>query len=422
MATIDVYSPFNMSNPTIYYGTVVEATATTIVISNDVDETIYSGNFGYNPAILIDGETEVTGTLTGITEINDGVYAYVATGLSINATVAEYYIQSDQPIPLLETALAGNDTFVAETAGTYVLNGYGGINLVVLPDLVNEDHISGNSITGPDVSATLTSIQRIQFIDGTLYYDSGSPAAQIERMYEAALGRAPDPVGLSDWVSALNSGTTLTQVAAGFISSAEFQTRFPGASENATAFVTQLYANVLHRAPDPAGLSGWVSALNSGTQTQAQVLVGFSESPENQNDTAGSLVNGVWVANEQAASVARLYYSTFDRAPDAAGLIGWTNALESGALSLTQEASAFMASAEYFERYGTPSNGAFVTLLYNNVLGRQPDNAGYAGWVSVLNSGIESRAQVMIGFSESPEHVADLASKIEAVGIVLYHA
>jgi hypothetical protein len=172
MATIDVYSPFDMSNPTIYYGTVVEATATTIIISNDVDETIYSGNFGYNPDVLIDGQTEITGTLTGITEINDGFYSYVATGLSVNATVAEYYIQSGQPIPLLETALAGNDQFVVETAGTYVLDGYGGINTVVLPELFEQATISdaGASIivTGPEISASLTSIQQIQFIDGTL--------------------------------------------------------------------------------------------------------------------------------------------------------------------------------------------------------------------------------------------------------------
>jgi hypothetical protein len=238
-------------------------------------------------------------------------------------------------------------------------------------------------------------------------------------MYQAALRRAADPTGLAGWVAALKNGGTLNQLAASFIESAEFQNRFPGASQSATAFVTQLYANVLHRAPDSSGVSAWVGTLQSGASSQAQVLGGFSESAENQANTSGLLSNGVWVADEQAASVARLYYSALNRGPDAGGVVAWTNALKSGAQSLQQVASGFANSAEFQQKYGSLSPGDFVTLMYTNVLGHQPDRAGFAAWTGVLNTGAMSRAGVLVGFSESLEHQINLSPKIEASGIVL---
>ena len=273
--------------------------------------------------------------------------------------------------------------------------------------------------TGPNISDNLTSIDRVQFIDGTLYYDTTSPAAQIARMYQAALGRVPDPSGLANWVATVTGGGSLNHIAASFIGSTEFQTRFPGASQNATALVTQLYANVLHRAPDSPGLAYWVGTLQTGAQSQTQVLTAFSESPENQGNMAGTLTNGIWVANEQAASVARLYYSALGRAPEAGGLIAWTNALESGAQTLQQEAAAFAGSPEFQGKYGNLTNADFVSLLYHNVLGRQAESAGLAAWTGTLDIGSLSRAGVLVGFSESLEHQILLTPKIEASGVIL---
>ena len=58
-------------------------------------------------------------------------------------------------------------------------------------------------------------------------------------------------------------------------------------------FVAALYNNVLHRAPDASGLQFWVNAMNQGT-SQANVLVGFSDSLENRMQTAAATHDG-WV-------------------------------------------------------------------------------------------------------------------------------
>ena len=101
----------------------------------------------------------------------------------------------------------------------------------------------------------------------------------------------PDLAGLGFQMKALDDGLGLAQLAGNFISSPEFSSRY-GSLDN-TAFVTQLYANVLHRAPDAAGLTYYTSNLASGASTRADVVVGFSESPENQAALIGTMQNGM---------------------------------------------------------------------------------------------------------------------------------
>jgi hypothetical protein len=73
----------------------------------------------------------------------------------------------------------------------------------------------------------------------------------------------------------------LPDLAYGFTQSTEFQQKYGTLTDS--QFVTQLYANVLDRTPDAAGLDGWVSALSQG-HTREWVLVGFVESQEAYNN------------------------------------------------------------------------------------------------------------------------------------------
>lgn len=102
----------------------------------------------------------------------------------------------------------------------------------------------------------------------------------VYRMYQTALGRAPDPQGLDNWAALLASGAASpVTVAAGFYNSSEFQQRY-GALTNAQ-FVQQLYRNVLGREPDSQGFAFHVQNLDSGKTDRPNTLVAFSESPEN---------------------------------------------------------------------------------------------------------------------------------------------
>jgi len=105
--------------------------------------------------------------------------------------------------------------------------------------------------------------------------------------------------------------------------------------------------------------------------------------------------------HDYQTQVARLYLATFLRLPDMNGLRYWTDQLNGGT-RLVDVADEFAASSEFRSRYGRLSNKAFITLVYRNVLKRQPDSAGLAHWLSVLAKG-GSRGEIIVGFSESPE-------------------
>lgn len=214
-------------------------------------------------------------------------------------------------------------------------------------------------------------------------------AASIHRLYLATLSRGPDPQGHIHWTYELDHGATLQSLAAGFVGSVGFQTRY-GALDN-NQFVTLLYQNVLHRAPDTEGLANWAGAMAAGTSRES-VVVGFSQSAEfiaasNPQDDFGQ--------------VYRLYASTLDRAPDAGGFDNWINAL-GGGMTLLEAAGGFVGSAEFQANYGALDDATFVELLYNNVLDRASDPGGLASWVGQLAGGA-SRASVVLGFSESQE-------------------
>jgi hypothetical protein len=115
-----------------------------------------------------------------------------------------------------------------------------------------------------------------------------------------------------------------------------------------------------------------------------------------------------------AGQAYRLYQAAFARTPDAAGLTYQINAMDT-ALSLQQVAGNFIASPEFQGRYGSPStvtDAEFVTLLYNNVLGRDPDQAGYDYHTASLAAGL-ARAQLLVQFSESSENQNNILPAIQ---------
>ena len=76
-------------------------------------------------------------------------------------------------------------------------------------------------------------------------------------------------------------------------------------------------------------------------------------------------------------------------------------------------ASGFVNSPEFQATYGALDDEAFVTLLYNNVLDRDPDATGLANWLQLLSEGA-SREEVVEGFAQSPEFVAKTAEAFAA--------
>jgi hypothetical protein len=130
--------------------------------------------------------------------------------------------------------------------------------------------------------------------------------------------------------------------------------------------------------------------------------------------THGSLVETVLNSTEFSqfvAPVSRLYMAAFHRVPDAGGLDNWVAYVRAGN-PLQSAADAFVASPEFQLTYGSLNDTQYVTLLYENVLGREGDAAGLAHWTGLLGSGGTTRGQVLLGFSESQEGIGLFAPTV----------
>ena len=118
------------------------------------------------------------------------------------------------------------------------------------------------------------------------------------------------------------------------------------------------------------------------------------------------------------APVTRLYWAYFKRRPDLGGLNYWIDQYATGAASLQKISLAFANSSEFKTKYGFTSSALFVTLVYQNVLEREPEPGGLAYWAKQIDQGT-SRGQVMTSFSESSEGKRVMAPYVDTVLIGL---
>jgi Ca2+-binding RTX toxin-like protein len=196
--------------------------------------------------------------------------------------------------------LAGNDT-LSWGAGNDTLSGGDGTDTAVFSGNRASYTISKTS-TGFTISSTaegvdtLADIERFTFADAASRLDINGTAGQAYRVYQAAFNRTPDNGGLKYWIGLMDGGYSLAGVASGFIASAEFKTLY-GANPTNELFVSKLYDNVLHRAPDIGGYNYWVGLLNNNQIDSISTLINFSESTENQAGVMGVIQNGITLFN-----------------------------------------------------------------------------------------------------------------------------
>ncbi len=90
------------------------------------------------------------------------------------------------------------------------------------------------------------------------------------------------------------------------------------------------------------------------------------------------------------ADTLRLYRAFLGRDPDVDGTKYWISVSRSG-VSLDAIAGAFSDSAEFRQTYGSLTDRGFLSVVYRNVLGRDPDPVGFDYWLSLLERGALSR-------------------------------
>ena len=108
------------------------------------------------------------------------------------------------------------------------------------------------------------------------------------------------------------------------------------------------------------------------------------------------------------ANLLRLYQAFFGRAPDFSGAKYWvvtyadvrsqgvTAQRPEGHDYLGEFANLFVGQDEFRNSYGDADNAEFLTRVYDNMLGRIPDQAGYDYWLSFLNGNNADKPGVVL--------------------------
>ena len=101
---------------------------------------------------------------------------------------------------------------------------------------------------------------------------SEDDAEAIIELYIAYFNRAPDAIGLNFWGTAFANGVSLNEMALLFADQNETRATYPDGTSSSD-FATEVYANVLGRMPDQAGLTFWTNALESGAVSRDELIL-----------------------------------------------------------------------------------------------------------------------------------------------------
>ncbi len=110
----------------------------------------------------------------------------------------------------------------------------------------------------------------------------------------------------------------------------------------------------------------------------------------------------VVAADGVEAFVTRLYQECLGRNPDPDGLKAYCDALRGGHITGGAATKSFFLSDEFKNR--NTNNSQFLTILYKAMFDREPDTGGFNGWMDAMNNGM-GRPEVVDGFINSSEFV-----------------
>lgn len=293
---------------------------------------------------------------------------------------------------------AGRDTFYTGTGNDTIDAGAGFDVAHVAGSRADfAASVSGNSLNlnGGDHAINTSSVEFISFDNNeSIVVASTDEEAAALRLYNGLLGRDADAGGAEGWSNAA-SGSSLTDIAQGFLGSSEFQNNMN------SEFIYSVYNTLLGRDVDTEGEGNWLNLLANGV-SRADIIAGITNSDEGQAASASA---------DNTDFVKALYTSVLGREADDAGLDNWVAALTAGADRATI-AQGITGSLES----NAKSASDFIDQLYSNALGRAADEQGKADWTNALEHGA-SLADVAIGIVGSEEGIAHNGNVVVVHGL-----
>lgn len=106
------------------------------------------------------------------------------------------------------------------------------------------------------------------------------------------------------------------------------------------------------------------------------------------------------------ATIQKMYVAYYGRPGDPSGIEFWASTLDieiANGGSMSSIVSAFGTSKEYTDNYGSKSNTALVTGLYQQMFNHDPDAAGLKYYVDLLKAGTKSLGEIAVAIADGAQ-------------------
>ena len=232
----------------------------------------------------------------------------------------------------------------------------------------------------------------------------------VTKYYNDILERAPEPGGAEGWTTEIERIVSLgIDIIEGYIALARLffnSNEYVMLRKSDSQYITDLYQTFLNRTPTLSEINYWLGFITQGL-TRDALLSCFAYSEECKLYLYG--IFGVSAVSPENNLVNDFYRGFLNRLPDNEGfnnyLTQMRNAQCAGAQQVKnlsrQIALGFVQCAEYTLR--NRNNSQYVEDLYNGILRRGPDPAGFAFWINLLNNRTYTREQLLDFFVSSAE-------------------
>lgn len=267
--------------------------------------------------------------------------------------------------------------------------------------------------------------------------DSLSDSDYVELLYKVYLGRSSDPQGKAQWVDFLSSGMTRRRIRLGFVGSDEFNGICSSYNvvvgtitlsepidlyPEIARFVLHIYSSMLGRQADDSGLRLWVNEIVADNMCASDFIASISRSEE---FGAGKMSDEEYIK--------ALYRGVLGREPASADITSLISHKNENGLSRNYILKQICESVEFGNicaAYGirngslenidtmdvNPMVNAFIKNVYIGALGRNPDAAGWRGWVDAINGGRITACEAISTIFDSSEYKSRNRSDREYVG------
>jgi hypothetical protein len=243
--------------------------------------------------------------------------------------------------------------------------------------------------------------------------------------YQSILNRDPEPGGAESWTAEIQRILELgIDVKEGFIALGKLffnSEEYLAKGKTDETYIVDLYETFLHRTPSGIGeevgeVDLWESELAGGL-TRNLLLNYFIFSEEFGTYMEG--IFGICSIRPEYSLVNDLYRGFLSRLPDNDGFNGWLELMqdaqctgEQAVRDLTNDIGLFFLHSEEYALRDS-DNSEYITDLYDAILRRGAELAGYLDWMAELNTGM-TREVALQHFVNSNEFQGRVQEVIDA--------